>query len=350
MLAQLFSEVVHLAPVHPEPPPASSMPYSSPNVMVQAVPPAGGKTILAKLGILTKMPEYWNKIRKELKQVDAVHVRCPANISMLAAVWLAFVQKPKPRWIKYAGNWQPDGRDPSSYAFQRWWLKKGFSKGVVTVNGRWPNQPTHVKSFYNPSLTDKDIVEGTNVAKTKKLQEPINLLFVGRVEEEKGASRAIKICWQLHKKDIQCYLHIIGDGPQSNQIQSYAKELGIESLVCFHGWMPRQEIADYYGKADFLLLPTAASEGWPKALSEGMAYGVVPIVGAVSSIPQFLAEFGTGVAIPPFNIEQFVAAIQDYLQKPAQWKQQSQNGLKVAEYFTFSHHLQAVRTLFESLD
>ena len=42
----------------------------------------------------------------------------------------------------------------------------------------------------------------------------------------------------------------------------------------------------------YLMLFPSESEGWPKVLSEGKAYGVVPVTSDVSSIPQYLREFG----------------------------------------------------------
>ncbi len=87
-------------------------------------------------------------------------------------------------------------------------------------------------------------------------------------------------------------------------------------MVKFLGWLPKPSLADYYSQAHFLLLPTNASEGWPKVLSEAMAYGVVPLAGAVSSIPQILQETGAGLALPPEDPEAFVQAIQNFLAEP----------------------------------
>lgn len=347
MLAKLFSEVVHLAPIYTETPPESALSYRAANVRVRGVRPSGGKTILAKAGIFLQMPKYWRAIDAELQLADAVHVRCPANISLLAIVWLAMVQRPHIRWVKYAGNWRPTQPDHLSYAFQRWWLQKGWHKGVVTVNGRWPDQPEHIYSFYNPSLTRLELLAGKQKAKSKKLQLPLNLLFVGRVEEKKGVGRAIQICRLLHDQRISCRLNIVGDGPQADQYKQEVTDQKMTSYVHFHGWIAKDDIAEFYANSDFLLLPTA-TEGWPKVLSEGMAYGVVPVVGAVSSIPQLLAEFETGVAIDPYDIQQFTEAIKEYVQEPSRWQRHSRAGLEAASHFAFSSYLEDVCDMFKN--
>ena len=44
--------------------------------------------------------------------------------------------------------------------FQRKWLRRGLFGGPVTVNGRWPQQPQHVHSFDNPSMTLREVEVG----------------------------------------------------------------------------------------------------------------------------------------------------------------------------------------------
>src|SRR5690606_32026939 len=96
-----------------------------------------------------------------LPRADFIHVRCPANIGLLALARL--IRAPQPKWFKYAGNWRPARREAWSYRLQRWWLNRGWSGGTVTVNGRWPNQPPHVRSFYNPSLTAETLADAAAV-------------------------------------------------------------------------------------------------------------------------------------------------------------------------------------------
>jgi glycosyltransferase involved in cell wall biosynthesis len=94
-----------------------------------------------------------------------------------------------------------------------------------------------------------------------------------------------------------------------------------------------------------LIHPTQ-SDGWPKVMSESMAFGVVPLAGAISSIPQVLAETGAGRALPAEDIFSFVEAIREFLEKPEQWKQASRAGLSSVHLFTYQAYLNSVRSLF----
>ena len=178
-LAQVFDRVVHVAPLHPEAAPASALPYTSERVFLQPVQPAGGDTLWEKMGLLRVIPQYLRTISKEMKRCDVVHVRCPAGISLLAIVALGMVRQPRYRWVKYAGNWKPSGDEPWSYTFQRWWLQKRLHRGIVSVNGRWPDQPKHIYSFLNPSLTGAELRASQGLGNHQEISIPLSSAVCG---------------------------------------------------------------------------------------------------------------------------------------------------------------------------
>lgn len=344
-LASLFDEVVHIAPLHKGSVPQSSIPYKAENIHLRVVHPAGGNSIWHKLGILLKIPEYVATIRQEIANADIVHIRAPANISLVATLLLTLSNSPQKRWIKYAGNWKPDKPDAWSSRFQRWWLRRGWHRGFVTVNGQWPGDPDFVRSFVNPCLTHAQLMQGQRAAEQKALTVPINIVFVGRIETAKGVGRILDIAAQLRSAGVEFRLDLIGDGPERKAFEASAREKGLFDCTHFHGWLPRDQIDVFYEKAHFILFPSSASEGWPKVLSEAMAYGAVPIASNVSSIPQYLTQFETGRALDADDVCGFANAIRFYVENPDIWKQVSNNGVKNAGYFSYSHYLEQVRLL-----
>lgn len=344
-LSQLFSEVVHLAPLHTSAPPPSALPYTSPKVRFEDVPPTGGETLRSQLDILAKSRVYLRKLVQLSRQADALHVRCPANISLMTLLWMTFSNRPAYRWVKYAGNWRPEQPTARSYTLQRFWLNQGWHRGMVTINGRWPNQPPHVTSFYNPSLTDDWVTEGRRVGQEKTLTQPLQLLYAGTVDRSKGVDRVLEIARAINGAKVDFELNILGDGPERAGFEAWASSQGLARWVHFRGWLPKPELASYYTHAHLLLHPTL-SDGWPKVLSEAMAYGVVPLAGAVSSIPQVLAQTGAGFALPPMNVNAYAAKILEFAAQPGLWKHASQAGLSHAPLFTYENYLQSVRDMF----
>jgi glycosyltransferase involved in cell wall biosynthesis len=344
-LARLFANVVHVAPLHEGPAPGSSLPYCSKQVELRAVRPAGGPAFLDKVGILWACLDYMKTIRQVMPETDVVHVRCPANISLAAILMLAFYRNPPLRWFKYAGNWRPEGREALSYTLQRYWLRKGFSKGLVTVNGSWSDQPVHVHSFFNPCLTKTELLQARALGRQKNLALPLSLLFVGRVEESKGVGRLLQIAKELKARNLAFDIHVVGDGPEKVIYERWSSEQGLP--VSFHGWLPKPGLAKFYSQAHLFLFPSSASEGWPKVLSEAMAYGAVPLAGAVSSIPQILQETKAGLALPPLNVQAYVDATMYYLANPHQWQAASKAGMDAGDNFNYESYVKSLGALFK---
>jgi hypothetical protein len=76
-----------------------------------------------------------------------------------------------------------------------------------------------------------------------------------------------------------------------------------------------------------------------------MAHGAVPRAASLSSIPQYLAEFGTGAAISPHDVEAYATTIMDYFAEPDSWKLQSANASRAAEHFTYGRYLETLAPL-----
>lgn len=345
-LATLFDEVVHVACLHEGEAPASALPYRAPNVRLRGVPPVGGVSLKAKLRILSLYPHYARVILDELRHADAVHVRCPANLSLLAVVLLAFRRFPRKRWIKYAGSWQPYEGEATSYRLQRWWLNRGLARAEVTVNGHWPGQPVHVHSFLNPCLTQEEIQAGRQVAAQKGLSLPVRLLFIGHLSAAKGIWQALEVVRGLRARDVPCHLTLVGDGPEREALERSIKENELTEATSLAGWVPRDRLEPFLAEAHFVLLPSR-TEGWPKVLSEGMAYGAVPIASAVGSIPGVLAELGLGIVADARATEEMVEGIARYVADPARWQAESARAAAAAPQFSYDTYREAVRRLFD---
>jgi glycosyltransferase involved in cell wall biosynthesis len=347
-LAALFDEVVHIAPLHPEQDPGSSLPYTSPKVRVRPVKPAGGNGFIDKLSILKQVPVYVRVMLEEMKTADIVHVRCPAAISLIALLLLIVKQRPTYRWVKYAGNWKPIDEDPLTYRFQRWLIAKNYVRGIGSINGKWAVQPQHLLTFVNPCLTKTELEEGQEFARQKQLTNPIQLLFVGRLEEAKGVTQVLQIAVELRNQGQQFRLRLIGDGTDREKYINLARKMRIEADTEFIGFVPRDKLSKYYQTTHFVLLPSS-SEGWPKVLSEAMAYGIVVLASDVASIPQILQESGAGYAIKSNDVHTYAKRIIDLAQHPHDWEDMSKSGTVFASCFSYENYLQTLNKTFEEI-
>jgi len=171
------------------------------------------------------------------------------------------------------------------------------------------------------------------------------LLFVGRLDDAKGVGTILQILRGLLDLGVDTQLVLVGDSPQRAFFEQLANSLGLQERVFFLGWKDKSELAQEYAKAHFILLPSV-SEGWPKVLSEAMAYGVVPLASDVSSIPQIFKETGAGHAFPAEETRLFVDQILQYTQDRSLWKEASKIAVEAADRFTYETYLEAVKKLF----
>lgn len=340
-LARAFDHVTHLACLHDGPAPESALAYDTDKVSCELVPPAGGLTAWDKARVPLLGFRYARAILNGLRSADVVQVRCPGSLGMYGMLIASRWQGQK--WAKYAGNWAQTSAMALSHRFQRRWLKRGAFGGPVTVNGRWPGQPGHVYTFDNPSLTLQEVKEARAQVRAKRLSRPIRLVFVGRTAEAKGLGVALRVVQQLLEGSqgapgIDLTLDVLGDGPERAQFEHECRQMGLLGAVRFHGWVAHERVCEMLKGAHMIVLPSQ-TEGWPKVLSEAMAYGVVPVSSRVSAIPQVLAEVGSGVALDPDDVSGYVRAIREILDEPGVWEQMVEAGLRAAPRFTYERYL-----------
>lgn len=331
-LAPYFTHIYHVAMLHKDSAPPSALPYKAANVTFVAIPPSGGKSIIAKFSLLFNMPKTLSIIKKSLGEVDYFQLRTPTGIGVYLIPFLTRFVKKK-GWYKYAGNWNQEN-PPLGYALQRRLLKK--QKRTVTINGSWPNQPKHCLTFENPCLTQDEREEGMQVIENRTYTGPFSFCFVGRLEDEKGVQRIIDAFSSIISNLDLGHIHFVGNGPKAKAYEMQCKSFNLP--VTFHGFLKRDAVFDLYRSCSFLLLPSTASEGFPKVIAEAMNFGCIPIVSAVSSIGQYINN-KNGFVVTPTTALKLKEVLNIALNTEShKLMAKAKEGYVVAEDFTFSHY------------
>lgn len=337
-LAQDFEEIYHIAFLHPGPPPLSSLPYTSSKIKFVPLKPVGGKGIGAKLKIVLNIPKIISTVKKTLKQVDVFQLRTPTGIGVFLIPYLTLFSNKK-GWYKYAGNWNQEN-PPFGYAVQRWMLKN--QKRKATINGNWPKQPKNCLTFENPCLTEKEREEGLQITQKKSFEPPFTFCFVGRLEDAKGVQRIIDAFGNLPSMEKIETIHFIGNG---EKMEHYQKQSDNYKLPCvFHGFLERQEVFEIYKNSQFLMLPSTASEGFPKVIAEAMNFGCLPIVSAVSSIAQYI-NMMNGFIVNPCTAEELDRILKMVIVLDTEiLKIKAIASHKVAKDFTFENYRHRIKS------
>jgi glycosyltransferase involved in cell wall biosynthesis len=123
----------------------------------------------------------------------------------------------------------------------------------------------------------------------KRLNKNVKHLgLIGRVEFNQKQQDFFVRELVKYKNDIgRVIVHIIGDGPDLDNLKNIVQNLGIDSLVSFDGWS--DDMQRWYEKLDLVLLPSRF-EGFPIVMIEAMYWGVPVVASNVDGMREVLDE------------------------------------------------------------
>jgi len=112
------------------------------------------------------------------------------------------------------------------------------------------------------------------------------LFFVGRHTDQKGLSYLLLALKKLRRDDLTLVLG--GSGHLTQQLKRFAELLGIEDQVVFPGFLPQEELGDYYSIADLFVSPSLA-EPFGITIVESLSVGTRVVAcrsGAAELLPK----------------------------------------------------------------
>ena len=116
------------------------------------------------------------------------------------------------------------------------------------------------------------------------------LLSVGHLIKRKGHDLVIQALTEL--PDVE--LLIAGDGEEEGALKSLAQSCGVADRVKFLGAIKQEQLKNYYGAVDVLVL-ASSREGWANVLLEAMACGTPVVASNVWGTPEVVAAPEAGV-------------------------------------------------------
>ena len=104
-----------------------------------------------------------------------------------------------------------------------------------------------------------------------------------------------------------CKILIEGDGPLRKSLVDFVCNHNLEHLVTFVG--DEQNIVDFMGALDVLILPSISEEDFPNVILEAMALGKPVIASRLAGTPEQVVDDVTGLLVDPCDISQLADAI-----------------------------------------
>jgi glycosyltransferase involved in cell wall biosynthesis len=168
--------------------------------------------------------------------------------------------------------------------------------------------------------TGLDAIGKEAVKEKTGFTRPFNLIYIGRIVEEKRPENLLDIFEILNKTmPHQVGIHFVGGG-EIEPLQQRIKDNNWEDAVTFHGWIHDSlKSGELLYASDLMIMPGNVG----LAVNHAFMFDcpVVTFLQTEMSPPEieYIVDNETGFKIPSFSVEKMAATIQNYLQnKPLQ--------------------------------
>ena len=168
--------------------------------------------------------------------------------------------------------------------------------------------PTHI---INPSVRPDKFHFGNSEARNSlrcKYGIPetgVVILSVGRLVKRKGFNQVIDNLPLLLATGLDVHYLICGRGGIAGELESQAKNLGVAEKVHFAGYVPNEQLADYYMACDLFAMFTffdteaASVEGFGIVYLEAGYFGKPVIASRVGGVIDAVQHLSNGILVNP---------------------------------------------------
>lgn len=170
---------------------------------------------------------------------------------------------------------------------------------------------------------------------------PIRLLFVGRVEVNKGLLELLECLAKFY--DFDWHLTLVGDGAFMPEVKHLIEQYKLDSKVELTGFVPfGPELMQLYRSHEIFILPSY-SEGLPQVVLEAMAGGCLVLASNVGGIPDLVDSEHTGLLFAPKSVESLREALTFVNSHRAQAESMRLEALSVARQYAFENQIEILK-------
>jgi len=217
---------------------------------------------------------------------------------------------------------------------------------VIVLSELWQKQLRQIApiaNFCNIPNPISLVCDAADIPQSKR-SAPV-ILFMGRLEREKGIFDLIDAVTALRMRYPQLELQIAGDG-DIGAVRRWAADRGVANAIHFLGWIAGVAKADALRKADALVLPSYV-EGMPMSALEAMAAGTPVVATCVGALPEIIADGVTGFLVKPGDVPGLTCVIDRLLSSATLRRRLSKNARdRVAQYYSLERVIPQIEALY----
>jgi len=174
---------------------------------------------------------------------------------------------------------------------------------------------------------DKYVRRGVN-------RDPKALVTVGRLSKRKGQDTVLRAFETVQEQVRDVHLHVVGDGPAREPLESLADELGIRESVTFHGFVTERRKIELLNRSSVFVF-ASRQEGFGLVLLEAMAANLPVVATALPVYRDFFGNEQRGRLLGTRDTDEFAAAVSEFLTDVERSKTASTVNRRTAEEFSW---------------
>lgn len=290
-----------------------------------------------KLPAFIRIPLKYIEFAIKLNKIDVVHINPSLNRNSFIRdsfyAWLTIFFKKK--LIVYWHGWEDSFEEKlKNSIILNGIAKYSFLKAQsCIVIGSIFERKLRALGFTNNIYIETNSAEIKKNNKIKPIviqpEQQIRILFLSRLEVNKGIYIAIETLKLLNKHTNRFKLIIAGSGTEEESIVRIAStNIDIEWV----GYVRGRSKHNILSSAQIMLLPSY-TEGMPISLLEGMLYGMPIISRPIGGIVDIITNKKNGYLIDSLLPEDYEKTIIDLVNNSVLFNQISKNNIKLSEKF-----------------
>ena len=197
----------------------------------------------------------------------------------------------------------------------------------------------------------KTLHNGIRLPDPVPVEDKKEILFVGRLSEEKGVLVLIEAIARLRSKHPDLRLKIAGSGHLQGKIEDLIREKDIVDMVEILGFKPYEEVIGLYRSSSLVAVPSIYPDNLPTVCIEAMGVGRAVIASKIGGIPELIDEDKTGILVEPSDAEALAEGIDRLFSDFSLLRKMGEEGRKKAERcFSESEYYKKTLATYEDLN
>jgi glycosyltransferase involved in cell wall biosynthesis len=171
--------------------------------------------------------------------------------------------------------------------------------------------------------------------------------WVGRMTAVKRTEVVVRALQDLVARNVDAYVVLVGDGPDRDQLERYAHELGVIKRCLFLGY--QEDVARFYDAIDVLVLPSI-NEGTPVSVIEALAARRPAVATRVGGVPDVVRDGIDGFLVEADDRDALATRLAELAADPELRARMGEAGhARVIERYSVSRLVDDVDRLYREL-